>query len=141
MRHPYIALRIVLTAAAILHLAIGLVGVTPSSPLSIALVLYGGALQFSPQIAYLVQIFGAYMLTIGALCVYSIWDPVKNKSIIHGMIFLLLFRGVQRILTIGQAETAYGLVPDFYWIQTALFLIVGLALLWLRPRRNEQTAS
>jgi hypothetical protein len=141
MQHSHVALRIVLAATAFLHLAIGLVGVIPSSPLSIALVLYGGALQFSPQIAYLVQIFGAYMLTIGALCVYSIWDPVKNKSIIHGMIFLLLFRGCQRILTVGPAETAYGLVPDYYWIQTALFLIVGLALLFLRPKSTRATQS
>ena len=134
MRHPYIPLRIVLGLVAVIHLSIGLLGVIPSSPLSFVLVFYGGALQFSPQIAHLLQIFGAYMLTIGALCIYGIWDPVRHKSIIHGIIFLLLFRGIQRILTVSQVPTVFGLVPDYYWVQTFLFLATGLALLWLRPK-------
>jgi hypothetical protein len=74
------------------------------------------------------------MLTVGVLCIYGLWNPVRHKSIIHGIIFLLLFRGIQRIVTVSQVPTVFGLVPDYYWIQTFLFLAVGLALLWLRPR-------
>jgi hypothetical protein len=134
MHRPYIPLRVVLGLVAVLHLFIGIFGVIPSSPLSFVLVFYGGALQFSPQIAHLLQIFGAYMLTIGVLCIYAIWDPVRHKSVIHGIIFLLLLRGIQRILTLGQVPIVFGLVPDYYWIQTFLFLAVGVGLLWLRPR-------
>ncbi len=126
---------------AVIHIAIGLIGIIPTTPLSIVLVFYGGALQFSPQIAYLLQMFGAYMLTIGALCIYAVWDPAKNRYIIHGMIFLLLLRGIQRILSAGQVVTVFGVVPDYYWIQTALFLIVGLALVWLRPRTTGTIQS
>jgi hypothetical protein len=134
MKKPYLALKIVLAVVAAIHIIIGILGVIPASPLSIVLAFYGGALQFSPQIGHLLQIFGAYMLTIGALCIYAIWDPIKNKCVIHGLIFLLLFRGGQRILTADQTSQVFGLVPQGYWIQTILFLAVGLILLWLRPK-------
>jgi len=137
MKDSYLPVKLVLGLVAAIHLTIGLLGVIPGSPLSIALVFYGGALQFSPQIAYLLQIFGAYMLTIGVVCIYPIWNPVKHRSIIHGIIFLLLFRGFQRILAVGQAQTALGIVPEYYWTQTVLFLVVGLALVWLRPKASE----
>ena len=141
MQQSYLPLRIILGLAAMLHIGIGLLGVIPSSPLSIVLVFYGGALQFSPQIGYLLQIFGAYMLTIGVLCVYGIWNPVKNRCAIHCIIFLLLFRGIQRIFSVGEANTVFGMVPDYYWIQTALFLAVGIALLWLRPKAAESVKA
>jgi hypothetical protein len=134
MRESHIAVRLVLGLVAALHIGIGLLGVIPSTPLSVVLLFYGGALQFSPQIAYLLQIFGAYMLTIGALGIYALWNPVKNKSIIHGLIFLLLFRGIQRILSAGTAAAVFGVLPGYYWTQTILFLAVGLLLLWLRPK-------
>jgi hypothetical protein len=141
MKQSYLPVKLVLGLVAAIHLVIGLLGVIPTSPLSIVLVFYGGALQFSPQISYLLQIFGAYMLAIGVLCLYPIWDPVKHRSVIHGMIFLLLFRGVQRILSAGQAQTVFGLVPQYYWVQTVLFLAVGLALFWLRPKAAEAAAA
>jgi hypothetical protein len=137
MQKSNLPVRLVLVLVAGAHIVTGLVGVIPSVPLSIALVFYSGALQFSPQIAHLIHMFGVYMLTIGALCIYAIWDPVKHKSIIHGMIFLLLFRGIQRILMADQAVVVFGVLPDYYWIQTILFLLAGLALLWFLPKRAE----
>jgi hypothetical protein len=137
MQKSYLALKAVLGLVGAIHLFIGLLGVIPSTPLSIALVFYGGALQFSPQFGFLLQIFGAYMLTIGALCIYAIWNPVKKRNIVHGLIFLLLFRGIQRIVTVGQIPSIFGVVPEYYWLQTVLFLAVGIALIWLRPRAIE----
>ena len=134
MNQPYLPVKIVLGIVAVSHIVTGLIGILPSMPLSYVLVLYGGALQFSPQIAYLLQIFGAYMLTIGVASIYAMWDPVKNRSIIHVLAFLLLFRGVQRILSSGEVHTVFGLIPGYYWLQTILFLGVALALLWFRPR-------
>jgi hypothetical protein len=141
MKQSYLAVRAVLGLVAVIHIGIGLIGVIPTTPLSVVLVFYGGALQFSPQIAYLLQMFGAYMLTIGGLCVYAIWNPAKNRGIIHGIIFLLLFRGIQRILSVGQVQIVFGTVPGYYWTQTVLFLLVGLALIWLRPRAADTTGG
>jgi hypothetical protein len=135
----HLPVRIVLAVVGVIHVVVGIIGILPSTPLSTVLVFYGGALQFSPQIAYLLQMFGAYMLTIGVICIFAILNPVKNRSIIHGIIFLLFFRGIQRIVSIGQVGTVFGLVPGYYWIQTILFLLAALALLWLRPRTAEVT--
>jgi hypothetical protein len=141
MKHSYLPLKLVLALVAVIHIVVGLVGIIPGIPLSYILVFYGGALQFSPQIAYLLHIFAAYMLTMGALSIYALWDPVKNKSIVHCIIFLLLFRGIQRILYLGQLDTVFGMVPKYYWVQTILFLVVGVALLWLRPRAAGATKA
>ncbi len=137
MKQPYLAVKVVLAVVAVCHIVTGLIGVIPGIPLSIVLVFYGGALQFSPQIAYLLQIFGAYMLAIGALSIYAICNPVKNRSIIHGIVFLLLLRGMQPILYSTQAHSVLGVIPGHYWVQTVLFLGVALALLWYRPRAFE----
>ncbi len=137
MNQSYLPVKVVLGIVAIAHIITGLAGIIPSVPLSIVLVLYGGALQFSPQIAYLLHIFGAYMLTIGVMSIYALYNPVKNRSIIHGLAFLLFLRAVQRAFSSGQANTVFGLVPGYYWIQTVLFLGVALALLWFRPRAIE----
>jgi hypothetical protein len=141
MKHSYILLKLVLALVAVIHIIVGLVGIIPGIPLSYVLVFYGGALQFSPLIAYLLQMFAAYMLTIGALGIYALWDPLKHKAIIHCIIFLLLFRGIQRILYLRQVKTVFGMVPDYYWTQTILFLLVALALLWLRPRAAATTKA
>lgn len=130
----HLPVRMVLALVGIIHLVVGVVGILPSTPLSTVLVFYGGALQFSPQIAYLLQMFGTYMLTIGVFCIFAMLNPVKNRNIIHGIIILLLLRGIQRILSVGQLGTVFGMVPGYYWIQTILFLLAALALLWLRPR-------
>lgn len=139
MQMSYAPLKAVLGLVAVIHIFIGILGVIPSTPLSIVLAFYGGALQFSPQIGFLLQIFGAYMLAIGFLSVYAVWNPVKNRSIVHGLVFLLLFRGIQRIFTYGQLESVFGVVPEYFWVQTVLFLAVGIALLWLRPKAAEST--
>ena len=137
MKQSYVAVRVVLGIVAVAHIVTGLVGIMPNSPLSVALVLYGGALQFSPQIAYLLQIGGAYMLTIGAFSIYAIWNPAKSRNIIHGIIFLLSLRGIQRILYAGEVDTVFGQVPGYYWIQTVLFLAVAVALILFRPKAVE----
>jgi hypothetical protein len=137
VNQPYLPIKLILGIVAVSHIVTGLAGIIPSMPLSIALVLYGGALQFSPQIAYLLQIFGAYMLTIGVMSLYAMCNPVRHRSIIHGIAFLLLLRAIQRMVSTGQANAAFGMVPGYYWIQTILFLGVALALLWFRPRAAE----
>jgi hypothetical protein len=142
LNQPYLHVKVVLGIVALAHIITGLVGVIPGVPLSIVLVFYGGALQFSPQIAYLLQMFGAYMLTIGVLCLYAIRNPVQNRNIILGIAFLLLFRGGQRmLLSSSQAYRVFGMVPAYYRIQTALFVGVALALLWFRPQAVERARS
>jgi hypothetical protein len=141
MTQSHLPLRLVLALVGLIHILIGLIGVIPGFPLSYALVFYGGALKFSSNIAYLLHIFGAYMLTIGVMCIYALWNPLKNKSIVHCIIFLLLFRGIQRIVYLRQVETVFGMVPQYYWIQTALFIIVAIALIWFRPRASRETKA
>ncbi len=134
MKRSYRPVRIVLGLAAAAHVIIGLIGVIPAIPLSIVLMFYGASLQINPQITHILQMFGAYMLTVGALGIYAVWDPVKNKSIIHCIIFLLLLRVIQRVLFASEAFAVFGIAPGYYWAQTAVFFLIVLALVYFRPR-------
>ena len=137
MRNPYIPIKVVLGLVAAAHIIIGLIGVIPAIPINIVLMFYGAALQINPQIAHIIQMFGAYMLTIGILGVLAIYDPLKNINIIYGLSFLLLLRVIQRIIFSSQAYSVFSISPGYYWGQTVCFLIMAIALIWLRPRAGE----
>ena len=136
MKTSYLPIRIVLGLVAIAHIIIGLIGVIPIVPREIILTFYGAALQITPQIEHIIQMFGAYMLTVGALGVYAFWNPAGNRGIIHCLIFLLLVRVIQRLFFFGQAEAVFDISPGYYWGQTVLFFIVAVALFWFRPSKT-----
>ena len=137
VKQSYLPVRIVLGMAAAAHVIIGLIGVIPAIPLSIVLMFYGASLQINPQIAHIIQMFGAYMLAVGVLGAFAVWDPLKNKSIIYGISFLLFLRVLQRIIFAGQAYSVFGISPIYYWVQTVLFFAIALALVLLRPKASE----
>ena len=134
MKQSYILLKIILGLVALAHIVIGIIGVIPQIPVSIAVLFYGAALTLNAQIEHVLQMFGAYMLTIGLLGALAVRDPVKNKSIIYGISFLLFLRVLQRLLFAGQAYAVFDISPAYYWAQTALFLVLAVCLILLRPK-------
>ena len=137
MKRSYVPLRIVLGLVAAAHIIIGIIGVIPAIPASIAVVFYGAALTLNPQVEHILQMFGAYMLTVGLLGAFALRDPVKNKSIVYGVSFLLFLRVLQRILFAGQAYSVFGISPGYYWAQTAVFFALAVCLVLLRPKTSK----
>ena len=138
MRQPYIPLRIILGGVALAHVLIGLGGVIPAIPVSgVVKVVYGAALTVTPQIEHIVQMFGAYMLTVGLLAAIAAWQPAKSTFIIYGVSFLLLVRVIQRLFFAGQAESVFGISPVWYWVQTVVFFVIPVCLILLRPRASK----
>ena len=80
MRPSYRPVKIVLGLVAALHIIHGLAIVIPGVPSSIVHAFFGASLQVTPQVAHILQIFGIYLLTVGALCIYAIRDPARNPK-------------------------------------------------------------
>lgn len=140
MKKSYLPIRIVVGLVAVAHILIGLIGVIPAIPIKLVLMMYGAALQITPQLAHIIQMFGAYMLTIGVLGAFAIWNPVKNTMIIYGVSFLLFLRVIQRIVFAGQASAVFGISPGYYWGQTVCFFALALALVLLVPKESAKAS-
>ena len=138
MKQSHIPLRVILGLVGLAHILIGLGGVIPAVPTSwLAGILYGASLTVTPQIEHIVQMWGAYMLTVGILAAFAVRDPVKNTFIIYGVSFLLFVRVLQRLFFAGQAFEVFGISPVWYWAQTVIFFAIPLALILLRPKASE----
>ncbi len=134
MKKSYLAIQIVLGLVAVAHVIIGLIGVIPAIPINFVLMFYGAALQINPQVAHIIQMFGAYMLTIGVLGILAIFDPVKNVNIVYGLSFLLFLRVIQRLMFASQAYAVFGISAPYYWGQTVCFLVLAILLIVFRPK-------
>ena len=142
MKPPYIPLRIILGLVALTHILIGLGGVIPAvSTEWLASILYGASLTVTPQIDHIVQMWGAYMLTVGLLAAFAVWQPAKNMFVIWGVSFLLFVRVIQRLFFAGEAESVFDISAVWYWVQTAIFLVIPLCLILLRPRASQPDNS
>ena len=81
------------------------------------------------------------MLTIGILAVLALLDPVKNKFIVYGIIFMLFLRTLQRILFANQASLVFDIPVVMYWVQTVVYFAFALLLLIfiLKVTRSSNT--
>jgi hypothetical protein len=128
MNKNIIVIRIVLVLVALAHLLIGAIGIIPAIPLSIVLKFYGSSITINLQMAHIIQMFGAYMFTIGILGAIAIWNPIKQKAIVYAISFLLFLRVLQRVIFAGQQFEVFAIPPTYYWAQTAIFFVFALCL-------------
>jgi hypothetical protein len=77
------------------------------------------------------------MLTVGLLAAFAVWKPARNTFVIYGVSFLLFIRVVQRLFFAGDAADVFGISPAWYWVQTAVFFAIAVALILLRPKTGE----
>jgi len=134
--------RIILGLVSLAHILIGLGGVIPAVPTSwLAGILYGASLTVTPQIEHIVQMWGAYMLTVGLIAAFAVWQPAKNTFIIYGVSFLLFVRVIQRLFFAGQASEVFGISLIWYWVQTVVFFAIPVALILLRPKAIESNSA
>ena len=138
MKQRYIPVKIVLGIVSITHVVIGIVGMIPPIPIGIALAFYGATdLDISIQFKHVLQMYGAYMFTIGIMAALAAWNPLKNKAIIYGICILFFVRVLQRLFFFQEADETFGISAPYYWIQTAVFLLIALFLILFRPKGND----
>lgn len=127
--------RLVLASVALAHMIIGIVACIPGvSVENLAKMFYKASVSFNPQLQHIAQMFGAYMLAVGILTIFALLNPVKNKAITNGIIILLVFRVLQRLVFAKQAWEIFQIPSGWYWAQTIFFFAIATALFLLRPK-------
>lgn len=130
--------RLVLGLVALSHITLGTAAFVPwVSVETLVKVFYQASVSVTPQLQHIVEMFGVYMFTVGILSIFALWDPVKNKSIINGIIILLVLRVIQRITFADQAWEVFQISSEWYWAQTILFFIIALVLFLLKPKAES----
>lgn len=135
MKTSSIIFKLALLSVAVSQLIIGAIACIPGIPLSkVAEMFYKASLATTPQLEHIAHMFGAYMLVIGILAVFALYNPAKNIAITYGISILLILRVIQRVLFAKQALQYFEIPVVWYWSQTIFFLAVACILFLLSPK-------
>lgn len=102
-----------------------------------ASVFYGAAVDVTPQLNHVIRMLGAFVFTLGVLSGLAALDPVRNKTIIDGIILLLFIRVLQRVFLGQQIFEAFNISSGRNWLNIAFFFILALIFFMLRPRGEK----
>jgi hypothetical protein len=133
-----LVLRAILVLVCVSHLVLGgiaYVSVSARVTKTIA-AFYGASVTVTPQLQHVVRILGAFMIAIGVLSVFALYNPYKNRAIIDGIIVLLLLRVSQRMIFGNEVHRAFGVSYQHLWTQTVFFFTLALVLFLLRPKAD-----
>ncbi len=124
-----IFLKALLWGLSIFHIVIG-VGLTFSQRLQKKLIgLYGARVEWTPQFVYLVRTLGSFILVLGVFLAIAAADPLFNRAIIYGFVFLFILRDILRIVYHKEILSAFSLSKRRNDLTNVFFL--GLTLLML----------
>ena len=139
MKTPCItSLKTVLWIVCIPHLLIGIVGCLPFLDITqIAAVVYKANIIPSAQLDHVARMLAGYFLVIGLLAFLAIKNPLQSSSIISALSVLLFIRVFQMLTFAKDAFNVFGIPPYWYWGQAALFIVMAIALVFLRPRSDS----
>ncbi|HUG09418.1 MAG TPA: hypothetical protein VMM36_00305 [Opitutaceae bacterium] len=128
-----LVLQVLLVFVGVSHLALGLLANLASSDTltSASSLVYGAAVEVSPQLHHLIRMLGAFMLGVGALAFVASRDPQRHGAIVRGIAGILVLRVIQRVVAGDEIMSAFGISPARLWVQAVFFLALALALLFL----------
>lgn len=135
-------LRILLIYVAISHLLLGLAAtVVPPGDFAnlIIQVTYGGAFEIGAVTHHVIRVLGAFMMAIGVMAVFAVFDPRRYIAVIYTIMFLFVVRTLQRIVFAGEIEENFDISLVRLIGQSVFFLALGVAILLLRPQRSTES--
>ncbi len=91
--------------------------------------LYGATVNWSDvQFVYILKPLGAFMIALGVMAAVAARDPLANRGIINGFVLLFTLRGLQRVVFMGDIQSAFAISPS----RSMSTMVVMLALAgWL----------
>ena len=135
-------LRILLVYVAATHLLLGLAAtVVPPGDFAalIIQVTYGGAFEIGPVTHHVIRILGAFMMAVGVMAVFAVFNPERYIAVIYTIMFLFVVRTLQRIVFAGEIEENFDITLVRLIGQSLFYLALGGAILLLRPRRSTES--
>ncbi len=115
---------------AIFHLVFGIGLMFSVSFQKMALISYGGTLEWSNTTIYFIRIIGSFASVLGYLAWMASRDPVRHKIIIIGFIEFFILRNINRHLFADELYLALN-VSQLMNILTSVFFGVQAFLLGL----------
>ena len=96
----------------------------------------GASVALTPEMSYLVNVLGIYLIAFGAMLMYASRDPQRCRFQIGFGASVMLARGIQRLVLTDDLNAMFH-VPAWLNVLNAGYVIVlASALLWLRPSRH-----
>ncbi len=113
------------------HVIVGLgLNLSPAFPQVMASY-YGAAVNWSPELLYLVKPIGAFMLALGVMAAAAARDPLNNSPIVLGFVVLFVLRGIQRFAYHDEIASALSIEGGRNIGNAVFFLLMAAALVWL----------
>jgi hypothetical protein len=135
------ALRVVLAMICIYHVGLGLAAfVSDAMAVSLARSIFGLNLDMTPQLSYIVQLLGVYAIVFGLITGFMAADPLRYPVMLNVVVVLYVLRVLNKFLSMGQFEQAFGASMTRVWTDVVLLAAFGTAVLVLRPRQQARTA-
>lgn len=135
------ALRVVLAMICIYHVVLGLAAfVSDAMAVTLARSIFGLNLDMTPQLSYIVQLLGIYAITFGIITGIMAADPLRYPVMLNVIVVLYVLRVVNKFLSMGQFEQAFGASMSRVWTDVVLLAAFGTAVLVLRPKQHARTA-
>ena len=134
-------LRILLGFVALSHLLIGLAATavpTGGFADSIIAVTYGGSFEIDPETHHVIRMLGAFMMTVGVMAAFAAFNPQRYVAVIYAIMFLFIVRTLQRVIFADHIQEHFDISVGRLVIQSVLYLALGAALVYLRPRRGSE---
>ena len=118
------------------HVIISFLGMfAKDTVVTLAKVFYGFNLEITPQVLWILNPFGAYVLAFGAFMALLATDPVKYKKVIYVIPAFIAFRVIQRLYFIFVAPSGFMVGdPTKNLIDIALVVIYGGLVFWLAKK-------
>lgn len=135
----YVALKVLLAYVCLSHLILGGLGLFfPPDPIASRIIkaIYGATVVLTPQLIHVIRILGAFMIAIGFLAGLAFMNPSRNRSIIWGIILVLILRVSQRFIFAAEIQEAFGVTTGRLVGQSVFFLAIALGLFLLLPKES-----
>jgi hypothetical protein len=103
--------------------------------------LWHATVTVDPQFTYLAKFLGAYVVAFGVMMLFIAKDPVRYGALVYPAVIVAVIRIGERLVFARELKDAFGVGMDR---TIGTIIVVGalnLALLMLKPRTTDSTAT
>ena len=136
----YVYLKWVLCCIFLVQFPLGVCGlISGETAMKAIAVFYGGGVEMTPQMDYVVRMMGAYILAISLMALFALLDPARSIAIVYGLIILMVIRGLEALCLANQVAQSFDMSIWKARLDGVLFLIVAVLLFSFRPKAQVLT--
>ena len=102
-----------------------------------ASMVFGMAIDVTPQMGYVLKSSGLYALAFGVLVLCAALKPERHVAVIYVTLGLYLSRFFNRLTSIDYIKTTFDVPESRAWVAVFVLGLISLLLLVFRPRLSK----